>query len=149
MVETCLSFSNGLFYFLQLATNGAVTTWQVNFVDTSTLCTTERCLDRIPQHLMQENETHFMFSPVFRTYYRDKTGRTRRNCKANKTGTAVPQLLSVTSGKFIKLRHLSRRPYGTANEETGKKHNLMLFGPCIIVETCTDHQLNAQFFFIP
>jgi hypothetical protein len=64
--------TNGLFYFLQLATNSAVTTWQVNSIDTSTLFIAERGLDRNPQHLIQENETHFMFSPVFRTYYREK-----------------------------------------------------------------------------
>jgi hypothetical protein len=116
------ALNNRLFYFLQLASNGAVTTWQVNFIDTSTLFITERGLDRIPQHLIQGNETHFMFSPVFRTYYIDKTGRTRRNCKDSKTGTAVLQLLPVSSGKFIKLRHFSRRPYGIAIEENGKRH---------------------------
>jgi len=114
------ALKNALFYFLQRATNSAVTTWQVNFIDTSTLFIAERGLDRIPQYLIQENETHLMFSPVFRTSYIDKTGRTRRNCKDNKTDTAVLQLLSVSSGKFIKLRHFSRRPYGTANEN-GKR----------------------------
>ena len=108
--------NNGLFYFLQRATNSTVTTWQVNFIDTSTLFNTERGFDRIPQRLIQENEAHFMFGPVFRKSYTDKIGRTRRNCKDNKT---VLQSLSVSSGKFINLRHFSRRPYWTANEETG------------------------------
>jgi hypothetical protein len=114
------ALNDGLIYFLQLATNCAVTIWQVNFIDTSTLFVTERSLDRIPQHLIQENETHIMFRPVFRTYYIGKTGRTRRSCKDNETDIAVLQLQSVSSGKFIKLRHFSRLPNGTANEETGK-----------------------------
>jgi hypothetical protein len=104
MLKTYPSFSikQRTIYSLQLATNSAVTTWQVNFVDTSTLLITERGLDRIPQKLIQENETHLMFRPVLRKYYIDKTGRMRRSCKDNKTDTAVLQLLSVSSGKIHK-----------------------------------------------
>jgi hypothetical protein len=100
------AFNNGLFYSLQPATNSVVTTWQVNFVHTSTLLITKRGLDRIPQKLIQENETHLMFSLVFRKCYIHKTGRTRRSYKDNKTDNAVLQLLSVSSRKFIELRLL-------------------------------------------
>ena len=54
---------------------------------------------------------HFTFSPGFRTYYIDKTDRTRRNCRDKKTDTAVLQFPSLSSGKCIKLRHFSRHIY--------------------------------------
>jgi hypothetical protein len=68
MVKTCPRFGiqQRTILLSETSHNSAVTTWQVNFVHTSTLLITERGFDRIPQKLIQENETQWMFSAVFR-----------------------------------------------------------------------------------